>query len=355
MSPLVLAALLAAASALPASAQALKVAEPIYGVTVDDLTNLNAISASLAALPKKPTVRVVFDPDTPASSYVAPLRTLRHDAFIVGEIMDSYYFPQTPEQLDKRVKELVAALKDEVDIWEIANEINGEWLRANPDGPEATAVTQEQQIGEMVLAAYNTVKAAGGRTMVTLYYNQDPKGESCGSLPIDNWRTWPKQFLPETVRAGADYAMLSYYPYQDCQGLKPDWAADFALLESVFPNAKVGFGEIGTSMVNAPKAVQTDLLKTYYSMAGCRLSPRFVGGVFWWNYAQQMTPHGSSDYWKLLRETIADWSSSPATVGCAKSPEELAPESPTVKRRARRLQASAGCGDQSYSRSWRRR
>lgn len=37
---------------------------PIYGVTLDDLSNLNAIITSLTKLPYKPTVRVVFDPGT---------------------------------------------------------------------------------------------------------------------------------------------------------------------------------------------------------------------------------------------------------------------------------------------------
>lgn len=349
MSPLVLTVLLVVAAALPAKAQALQVPPPIYGVTLDDLTNLNAISASLAALPKKPTARVVFDPDTPASAYLAPLRTLHHDAYIVGEIMDSYYFPIAPDQLDRRAKELVAALKDYVDIWEIGNEINGDWLRPDPQGPEATAIAQEQQIGQMALQTFNTVKAAGGKTMLTLYYNQDPAGNDCTALSVDNWRTWPKQFLPDAVLQGVDYAMLSYYPYQDCQGLTPDWPADFALLESVFPNARVGFGEIGTSMVNAPKSVQQNLITTYYGLIGCALSPRFVGGVFWWNYASQMA-NASGDYFTLLKSTIAGGgssnvvsasgaangiSASNVSAACgAGSAASLSPASPTVARRA---------------------
>ena len=59
-------------------------------------------------------------------------------------------------------------------------------------------------------------------------------------------------FLPARVRQGADYALFSYYPYQDCPGLSPTWTSDFKLLEQIFPVAKVGFGEIGTSSIYAP-------------------------------------------------------------------------------------------------------
>jgi hypothetical protein len=98
--------------------------------------------------------------------------------------------------------------------------------------------------------------------------------------------------------------MFSYYPYQDCPNLKPNWPADFTLLESIFPNAKVGLGEIGTSKVSAPLSVQTNMLKNKYAKVLTPPSPRFVGGVFWWNYVEQMLPYTSSSYWKLLYDTL---------------------------------------------------
>lgn len=42
---------------------------PIYGVTLDDLSNMNGIIQSLSKLPYKPTVRVVFDKGTSAATY----------------------------------------------------------------------------------------------------------------------------------------------------------------------------------------------------------------------------------------------------------------------------------------------
>ena len=32
--------------------------------------------------------------------------------------------------------------------------------------------------------------------------------------------------------------------------------------------------------------------------------PRFIGGYFWWNYAEQMLPYSTSSYWSLLNNTI---------------------------------------------------
>ncbi len=299
-------ALLGGLGAGNASAQATRPKVPIYGVTLDDVSNINAIVASLTHLPYKPTVRVVFDPGTTAAQYYPALVKLHAVAYVMGEIMDSYYFPTDLATYQARTQELVGTLKNVVDVWEIANEINGEWLRANPSGPTATAASQEQAIGQMVGSAYDIVKGVGGLVSVTMYYNDDGKGTNCYELPMDSWRTWAQSYLPARVRQGADYALFSYYPYQDCPGLNPTWANDFKLLESIFPVAKVGFGEIGTSSTSAPASVQQNLLKSYYPMGTTTMAAdrRFIGGYFWWNYAEQMLPYSTSSYWSLLNNTI---------------------------------------------------
>jgi hypothetical protein len=287
-----------------AHAQVEPLKAPIYGVTLDDLTKLDAIVASLTNLPYRPTVRVVFDPGTPATEYYAPLLRLHAVAYVMGEVMDSYYFPTDINTYKARTQELVSTLKSTVDVWEIANEINGEWLRNHPDGTKTVINTEESQIGQMVAAASSIVKAAGGKTAVTLYYNDDSKGNNCWEKPVDYWKTWPTSFLPAAVRQSTDYALFSYYPYQDCPGLSPSWNADFSALESIFPNAKVGFGEIGTSSTNAPASVSQNLITTYYPMVNSSTDPRFIGGFFWWNYVEQMLPYSTSSYWRLLRQTI---------------------------------------------------
>ncbi|GGY14005.1 hypothetical protein GCM10008098_00800 [Rhodanobacter panaciterrae] len=300
-------ALYAAAAPLASNAHAqaaTTLKAPIYGVTLDDLSNINAIVTSLTKLPYKPTVRVVFDPGTTAAEYYPALVKLHTVANVMGEIMDSYYFPTDINTYTARTKELVYGLNGTVDVWEIANEINGEWLRPNPNGNNTTVNAQETAIGQMVAAANTIVKGVGGKTAITLYYNDDSKGTNCWEKSQDYWKTWPTTFLPAAVRLGADYAFFSYYPYQDCPGLSPSWETDFSALGSIFPNARLGFGEIGTSSTSAPTSVQTNLIKTYYPMVNTIKNPRFVGGFFWWNYAEQMVPYTKA-YWTTLNQTIA--------------------------------------------------
>ena len=286
----------------PSTQQTIKV--PIYGVTLDDLSNMNGIIESLVNLPYKPTVRVVFDPDTSAVTYYPLLVKLHQYAYVMGEILDSSYFPTTLSYYTSRTNELVSVLNTVVDIWEIANEINGEWLRPHPTGSASTVASEEGQIGQMVEAAYDIVKKAGGKIAVTLYYNADSKGNNCYENWQDNWHTWPIQFLSPTVRNGTDYALFSYYAYKDCPGVTPNWADDFLMLESMFPNAMVGFGEIGTPNINDPWSVQSNIITTYYPMVNSFADPKFIGGFFWWYYAEQMVPY-TTEYWKLLNQTIS--------------------------------------------------
>lgn len=305
--PLALSSAVYAASApisLDAAAQAAPLKSPIYGVTLDDLSKLNAIITSLTKLPYRPTVRVVFDPGTSAADYYPALVKLHMVANVMGEIMDSSYFPTNINTYKARTTELVNGLNGTVDVWEIANEINGEWLRQNPDGSNATVNAEEAAIGQMVAAASSIVKSAGGKTAITLYYNDDSKGNNCWEKPQDYWKTWPTTFLPTSVLRNTDYVLFSYYPYKDCPGLSPSWSADFNALEQIFPNAKVGFGEIGTSSTGAPTSVQTNLIKTYYPMVNTFNDPKFVGGFFWWYYAEEMVPYTKS-YWSTLDQTIA--------------------------------------------------
>ncbi len=286
----------------PPSSSTIKL--PLYGVTLDDLSKMNAIIESLVHLPYKPTVRVVFDPGTSAAQYYPLLVQLHQYAYVMGEILDSAYFPTTLSYYSSRTNELVSTLKTVVDIWEIANEINGEWLRQSPTGSDSTVASQEQQIGQMVEAAYNIVKNAGGKVAVTLYYNADDKGNTSYENNMDNWTTWPTQFLSATVCNGTDYALFSYYPYDNPDlTATPNWTTAFTKLEAMFPNALVGFGELGTSNTSDSYTRQSGLITKFYPMVNSFADPKFIGGVFWWYYAEQMVPY-TTQYWQLLNQTI---------------------------------------------------
>jgi hypothetical protein len=54
--------------------------------------------------------------------------TVKKLSYVMGEIVDSFYMKRytVPECLN-RTKDYVDTLGDVVDIWEVGNEINGDW------------------------------------------------------------------------------------------------------------------------------------------------------------------------------------------------------------------------------------
>lgn len=254
---------------------------PLYGVTVDDVSGLSAITEALSKLSRPPTTRIVFDEYQPASRYRAATVAINKVSYVMGEILDSQYLTTVNVQgyLD-RTNEYLGALGDVVDIWEIANEINGEWLGNNSD------------VVAKMSGAYDIVKSQGRTTALTLYYNED-----CWSKRSNEMFTWAQANIPDRMKQGLDYVLVSYYE-NDCNNLKPDWNAVFKKLATMFPNSRLGFGEVGTSK-SAKKAAY---LQRYYA-----LKPpvaNYVGGYFWWYFRQDMVPY-TKPLWNTLNQAIA--------------------------------------------------
>ena len=253
---------------------------PLYGVTVDDISKLPAITESLSRLSRTATTRIVFDEYQPASDYRKAAVAINKVSYVMGEILDSQYLTTVNVQgyLD-RTREYLAALGDVVDIWEIANEINGEWLGNNAD------------VVAKMSGAYDIAKGQGRTTALTLYYNQD-----CWSKRSNEMFTWAQANIPERMKQGLDYVLVSYYE-EDCNNLKPDWSTVFKRLETMFPNSRLGFGEVGTSKA-ADKAAY---LQRYYA-----LKPpvaKWAGGHFWWYFKQDMVPY-TKPLWNTLNQAL---------------------------------------------------
>lgn len=257
------------------------VPHPLYGVTVDDIySNLNGIVDSLDSLSQTPTTRIVFDEFVPAKEYRPSVDAIREVSFIMGEILDSFYMRQySVSKFKQRTDEYLNEFKEKVDIWEIGNEINGEWLGKTSD------------VVKKMTYAYDKVKEKGGRAALTLYYNKD-----CWSRSSNEMFTWAEANIPDHLKMGLDYVLISYFE-EDCNNLRPDWPVIFQRLGEMFPTSKIGFGEVGTTK----KSKKKEYLKRYY---GLRIShPRYVGGYFWWWYKQDMVPK-SKPLWKVLNNTI---------------------------------------------------
>lgn len=253
----------------------------IWGVTIDGIGNLNNIVTSLSGLCKKPTTRIVFDEFVPASDYQNAVNQIHNVSFIMGELLDSYYMNQySLSQYAARTNEYVNLLGDKVDIWEIGNEVNGEWLGTISD------------VVAKIDTAYKIVKAKGKKTELTLYYNKN-----CYSNSQNEMFTWVSQRLSTSMRNGLDYVLISYYE-DDCNNLQPNWQQVFDSLHKFFPNSKIGIGECGTS-ITSNKAVY---MNRYYKLK--INTPKYIGGYFWWYYKQDCVPI-TNPLWSVLNNAMA--------------------------------------------------
>ena len=258
----------------------------IFGVTIDDpYTNIPEIKTALSSHCVKPTVRIVFDEFVDAADYVDPVTQIKTSAFIMGELLDSYYVDQySVEQYINRATEYFNSLGNLVDIWEIGNEVNGDWL-----GNRDSVIAKIQ-------GAYDIIEPTGKKTAITLYFNRD-----CYANVQNEMFTWINDNLPYSMKQGLDYVLVSYYE-DDCNNVvlsRSEWQQVFDSLRVVFPNSKLGIGECGTT--NASK--KAECMNRYYGME--ITTPGYIGGNFWWYYKQDCVPKNMA-LWDTLNTIICD-------------------------------------------------
>ena len=205
----------------------------------------------------------------------------------MGEILDSYYVSDySVTQYTDRTTEYLDELENMVDIWEIGNEINGDWLGTTSD------VVQKME------GAYNLVKARNKPTALTLYYNK-----SCFyDHPENEMFTWVNANISNTLKQGLDYVLVSYYE-DDCENViltEAEWQDVFDSLHVIFPNAKLGMGECGTTDPNK-KAAYMD---RYYHMN--ITTPNYIGGYFWWYYLNDCVPK-SKALWTTINDISCEY------------------------------------------------
>jgi hypothetical protein len=288
---------------VPASAQ---VPSPLYGITVDSVKNLPDIVASISNLSQKMTTRIVYDPGKAPSDYREATTAIHKVSYVMGQIVDSFWMKcfTVPEYLD-RTKDYVESLSDVVDIWEIGNEINGDWTFGSTRKckPKASVPsTHGADVAAKMIAAYDYVKSKGKITELTLYYNK-----GCGEPDANEMFTWAEANIPDRMKQGLDYVLVSYYE-DDCHGLQPDWPSVFQQLSKMFPNSRIGFGECGAQKRKAPYETKKQYIDRYYRMHIDL--PNFVGGCFWWYFRQDMVPYKDAKQrenpmWRALDDAIS--------------------------------------------------
>jgi hypothetical protein len=91
--------------------------------------------------------------------------------------------------------------------------------------------------------------------------------------------------------SGLDYVLVSYYE-GECASPTSDWPAVFHQLRQLFPNARLGFGEVGAVDTNGQDitdvTVSGPYLQRYYTMQIAE--PGYIGGYFWWYFYEDMVP-----------------------------------------------------------------
>jgi hypothetical protein len=259
----------------------------VYGLTLDNVSGLSNIISSLSGLCKKPTTRIVFDEWVAARYYQNPVNQIHTVSFIMGEILDSYYMNQyNLQQYTERTQNYLDTLGNKVDIWEIGNEINGEWCGSTCD------------VIAKINAAYQIIKSKNKKTAITLYYNKN-----CWSNSENEMFRWVNNNIDQTMKSGLDYVWISYYE-DDCNGYQPNWQRVFDSLHTIFPNSKLGIGECGTNLPDK-KALYMD---HYYKLKVN--TQNFVGGYFWWYFRQDCVPQTDS-LWPVFNIAISNYSSPP--------------------------------------------
>ncbi|CAN5507548.1 hypothetical protein BH10BDE1_BH10BDE1_13170 [soil metagenome] len=262
---------------------------PIYGVTFDDVQNYANQAIELKKFPYMPTARVVLDPGTKPGDYTQAISALGKSAYIMAELQDSMDMKkQTIASFEARAQTYFSALKNSVDIWEVGNEINGDWLGTD--------------VENKLRAGFKVLDNAGATTAITFFWFGE-LGQKNNCIPANKYEmfSWinnlqqldlpPAQRDPqnEKMRLNVDYIFISWYP-QQCNDIKPDWASVFSRLAEIYPNAKLGFGEIGTANPQNGSAYELNLIQEFYPMAARLAMPKnYVGGYFWWYFAQEMT------------------------------------------------------------------
>ena len=125
----------------------------LFGVTADDVSHLRELVTSARHLPEMPTTRIYFDVSEPPRHYATAVRRLHPVSYLMGELLDSSDETHISVAAYRhRVKSYLAAFRNEIDLWEIGNEANGNWTG------------RYARVEKKLTAAYRAVVRARRRT-----------------------------------------------------------------------------------------------------------------------------------------------------------------------------------------------
>ena len=221
--------------------------DPIVGVTFDDVSKSSSEVAALQSLAKFPTVRVVIDKGEAASYYKGPMTAFHPYAFIMAELVDdSYMAHYTLSSVQSLVASYTWSLGNLVDIWEVGNEVNGNWLSKLSNGSDVMP-----KIGHV-------------RQRVELKREDDAhvflRGRTEGSEQLYSTRSWrQRHVLMDTCElhqcsdrgngedpAGRGFCFHKLVP-RSIPGEMPNWGWVYNELAQIFPK-KAASGRVSASL-----------------------------------------------------------------------------------------------------------
>lgn len=278
----------------------------IYGITLEDVNQLDDIVEAVENHSVPPTIRIVFQLGYDPEYYSQVIHRLSEHAYIMGQIVDSTAFADLDEeQIRNRANAFVTAFRDKVDIWEIGNELNGEWV-----GEPSEVITKLSIVHDIVENQNHNLVSA-----ITLNYWPST---NCYRYPWENTLSFARS-IPPNIRTSTDYLMLSFYETACSPRAYPeadDFIQLFKTLSSIYPNSYLAIGEVGAQGLadgfpfDPSYDEKVRIATKYYGMHNSLrdiLGIRFVGGYFWWYYSQDAVPKDSDEtLWCILDELFLE-------------------------------------------------
>lgn len=279
--------------------------KPLRGITLDSIENLNQSLNLIKSSSQKLTVRVVMDSDESLDNYGKAVEALHPHAYVMVQVVDSQEMAQkSVADVRSRAAQAMAKFGDKVDLWEVGNELNGDWAGSSPG-----------EINAKAQAAYDAISSKGGRTAITLNYWS---GSDCYQ---NSWEaTLPyAQAMPAKLK-NVDYLFLSVYetacdPHQ--RPSSSDLSQTLGKLGEIFPKAQLGIGEVGAQdtsdgLSDTPDKSEKERIANYYygmhSDLAQKVGGRYTGGYFWWYFhrdaVQPLQGSGGDSIWPTLQRLL---------------------------------------------------
>lgn len=267
-----------------------------WGVTVDRIDRSAEVVQSISDLVENVTgdayVRIVFDEGVAATEYDGIVdAALAAGVVVVGQILDSSAMSAyTLDGWKARVREYVDHFP-QITVWEIGNEVNGEWL--------GTQVRDKLEYA----AAYVKSADPGDTTMLTLFWQMGTAG-AAGNAVFQ----WVHDQVGPALVANVDVVSLSTWVGGAPLGAAFDEV--FERLHALFPAQRLAIGELGYWSPGTTRAwwwrsqdEPTTVVRRAFAEQMYQASfafPYSVGGVFWWYYVQEM--FGATPLWQTVNQ-----------------------------------------------------